>query len=88
MGADEAIGDMPVDCFAAARTPQPATAAARLRASTAPAARQRQVAAGAAVSTRGIGLSRGRTRWRRSSADWCAAFEGCALKRTAKSLCF
>jgi uracil-DNA glycosylase family 4 len=81
MGADEAIGDMPVDCFAA-----PAAAA-----STPPRVqpRRRPVAAQATAAAGGgsrIDLSQANTL--ATLEAMVAAFEGCALKRTAKSLCF
>jgi DNA polymerase len=83
MGVDEAIGEEPVDCFAApaprpAARPAPevktATRLVRIapRAANAPSARS----IGAEVSTL-LELQ-----------QLVAGFDGCALKRTAKSLCF
>ncbi len=78
MGADEAIGDMPVDCFAA-----PAAAP-----STPPRVqpRPRPTSVRAAGSDSRIDLSPAGTL--AALEAMVAAFEGCALKRTAKSLCF
>jgi uracil-DNA glycosylase len=81
MGADEAIGDMPVDCFAvpgaAASTPP--------RVQPRPRQAAGQAAAAAGGGTR-IDLSQANTL--AALEAMVAAFEGCALKRTAKSLCF
>ena len=79
MGADEAIDDMPVDCFAA-----PAAAV-----STPPRVQPRPRPAAAQVAAAGdsrIDLSQANTL--AALEAMVAAFEGCALKRTAKSLCF
>jgi len=89
MGVDEAIGEAPVDCFAAlplelsgpeplfqprgvAKPPRPSVMAAR------------PAATASLVDRSAIGQAS-------SLAELealVAAFEGCALKRTAKSLCF
>lgn len=72
MGADEAIGDAPVDCFA---TPGPAAPSLR-------------------VTPRPKPVSGGGTKSASQAATLTelealvASFDGCALKRTAKSLCF
>jgi uracil-DNA glycosylase len=81
MGADEAIGDMPVDCFAT-----PAAAAStppRVQPRPRPAAAQ---AAATAGSDSRIDLRQANTLV--ALEAMVAAFEGCPLKRTAKSLCF
>ena len=79
MGVDEAIGEVPVDCFAApaaepspARTqPRPRPAAQRSPAST---AREGMMSIGQAATLAEL-------------EALVAGFEGCALKRTAKGLC-
>ena len=86
MGVDEAIGDAPVDRFAASpeTTPEkrPAKAApTKARGAAAPARPAPEAVAPAPASLEAIS----------SLAELealVAKFEGCALKRTAKSLCF
>jgi DNA polymerase len=74
MGVDEAIGEAPVDCFAApAARPAPSRAASRPR----PAA---------TGDVRAASLAQALTLAELEAL--AAAFDGCALKRTAKSLCF
>jgi uracil-DNA glycosylase len=82
MGADEAIGDEPVDRFAAPAAalsapprvqPRPRPAAAR-------------VADGGGGGSSRVDLSQAGTL--AALEVMVAGFEGCALKRTAKSLCF
>jgi DNA polymerase len=74
MGADEAIGEQPVDCFAppAASSALPPRTTPRPRASTAD---SRAASVADAISLAELEALAG-------------AFDGCALKRTAKSLCF
>ena len=81
MGADEAIGDEPVDCFAAPVAPP--SSPPRVQPRPRPAAAQAAAAAGG--SSR-IDLNQAGTL--AALEAMVAAFEGCALKRTAKSLCF
>ena len=81
MGADEAIGDEPVDCFAAPVAPP--SSPPRVQPRPRPAAAQAAAAAGG--SSR-IDLSQAGTL--AALEAMLAGFEGCALKRTAKSLCF
>ena len=71
MGADEAIGEAPYDCFAG-----PAAQASPLRVTPRP----QPVAAG--------GISAGEAATLAELEALVASFDGCALKRTAKSLCF
>jgi uracil-DNA glycosylase family 4 len=71
MGADEAIGEAPFDCFAA-----PAAEASPLRVTLRP----------QPVSAGGISASHAATLAELEAL--VASFDGCALKRTAKSLCF
>ena len=84
MGVDEAIGDAPVDRFAASpETPEkrPAKAAPTKARAAAPARPAPEAVAPAPASLEAIS----------SLAELealVAQFEGCALKRTAKSLCF
>jgi DNA polymerase len=73
MGIDEAIGERPVDCFAA---PSPA------RARPGP----RSVADEAPTADRATGIAEALTLAELETL--VAAFDGCPLKRTAKSLCF
>jgi DNA polymerase len=83
MGADEAIGDAPVDCFAAP-VPEAAAPAARE-------ARSRATPASARPPLRGTGAGPAAAREAATLAEleaMVAGFDGCALKRTAKSLCF
>jgi len=78
MGADEAIGDAPVDRFArlVEQAPDPAPPAAAPRvAVAAPKSGPSVEAAGSAASLAEL-------------EALVARFEGCALKRTAKNLCF
>ncbi len=82
MGADEAIGEAPVDRFAPAGGPRPRPAVANeeppppIRVS-APAPK---AGPGAAEAVKAATLA--------ELEALVARFEGCALKRTAKSLCF
>src|SRR5262245_42298116 len=81
MGADEAIGEAPVDRFAPAAAPRPRPAAANeapppLRVS-APAPK---AGPGADEAVKAATLA--------ELEGLVARFEGCALKRMAKSLCF
>jgi DNA polymerase len=78
MGVDEAIAEAPVDCFASA-APPPRTARPKAR----PAAERDQSRAGhidAAAMAEALTLA--------ELEALVASFDGCALKRTAKSLCF
>lgn len=80
MGVDEAIGEAPVDCFAApAAEPSPPRTEPRTR----PAAARPP----AAASREGV-MSIGQAATLAELEALVAGFEGCALKRTAKSLCF
>jgi len=80
MGVDEAIGEAPVDCFAAlAAEPSPPRTQPRPR----PAAARPP----AAASGEGV-MSIGQAATLAELEALVAGFEGCALKRTAKSLCF
>jgi len=82
MGADEATGDEPVNCFA--EKPAPAALPAPTPSSgVAPSPRVQQKAASAA--SRGIGAE---VSTLAELEALVASFEGCTLKRTAKSLCF
>ena len=82
MGADEAIGEAPVDRFAPAGAPRPRPAAANeeppppIRVS----APGPKAGPGAAEAVKAATLA--------ELEALVARFEGCALKRTAKSLCF
>jgi DNA polymerase len=79
MGVDEAIGEAPVDCFAVpAAEPSPPRTEPRTR----PAARP------PASTTREGVMSLGQVATLAELEALVAGFEGCALKRTAKSLCF
>jgi uracil-DNA glycosylase len=80
MGADEAIGDYPVDCFAASM-PTPSPSPPRVQPRPRPAA-----ASAAPGSEARIDISQAGTL--AALEAMVASFEGCALKRTAKSLCF
>jgi len=73
MGVDEAIGDVPVDCFA---VPAPELPPARPVTPARPAQARPSSARPSEVATLA------------ELEALIAAFEGCALKRTAKSLCF
>jgi uracil-DNA glycosylase family 4 len=80
MGVDEAVGEAPVDCFAApAAEPSPPRTQPRTRPAPArpPAAASREGA-----------MSIGQAATLAELEALVAGFEGCALKRTAKSLCF
>lgn len=72
MGADETIGEAPFDCFAA---PAPAAPPPRVTPKPQPTAGARGVSAGQATTLAEL-------------EALVARFDGCALKRTAKSLCF
>jgi uracil-DNA glycosylase family 4 len=79
MGVDEAIGEMPADCFAAQVTlPSPPRTKTRPR----PAGPSPTGGAPASIATIAEVLSLAELE------ALAAAFDGCALKRTAKSLCF
>ena len=83
MGVDEAIGEEPVDCFAAADLkPAPRAAPEQRRAAPPPRAAPR---AASASSTRGIGAE---VSTLVELQELVARFDGCSLKRTAKNLCF
>ena len=83
MGVDEAIGEEPVDCFAAADLkPAPRPAPEQRRAAPPPRAAPR---AASASSTRGIGAE---VSTLAELQELVARFDGCSLKRTAKNLCF
>ncbi|HEX2449223.1 MAG TPA: uracil-DNA glycosylase [Methyloceanibacter sp.] len=80
MGADEAIGETPVDCFAApAGAPSPPRVQARPRVSA-------PRASADAGSVRAVDIGQAATL--AALETMVAGFDGCALKRTAKSLCF
>jgi uracil-DNA glycosylase len=80
MGVDEAIGEAPVDCFAAPTAePSPPRTQPRPR----PAAARPP----AAASREGV-MSISQVATLAELEALVAGFEGCALKRTAKSLCF
>jgi DNA polymerase len=84
MGVDEAIGEEPVDCFAAAAVlkPAPRLAPEPRRAAPPPRIAPRAPSASAA---RGIGAE---VSTLLELQELVAGFDGCSLKRTAKSLCF
>lgn len=96
MGADEVVGAAPADWFAAARGPEGGAASARApRAAPPPAATpaSARVATAAApiVGDAAAEDARARAAAAGSLDDLLAAlktFEGCALKTTAKNLCF
>jgi len=73
MGVDEAIGEVPVDCFAVPAPELP-------QAQPVPPARPAQARPSSARPSEAATLA--------ELEALIAAFEGCALKRTAKSLCF
>lgn len=75
MGVDEAIGETPVDCFATA-APLPSPRAAAVPANPAP--RKDALAAHPIEATASLA----------ALEALVAGFEGCVLKRTAKTLCF
>jgi uracil-DNA glycosylase family 4 len=81
MGADEAIGDAPLDCFAAL-----------LERPLAPATKARTIARPPLVNiSRNAGVSPAAALAAASLAELealVAGFDGCPLKRTAKNLCF
>jgi uracil-DNA glycosylase len=80
MGVDEAIGEAPVDCFAAAvAEPSPPRTEPRPRPAT------ERPPAGA--SREGV-MSVAQALTLAELESLVASFDGCALKRTAKSLCF
>ena len=81
MGVDEAIGDAPVDRFAAAPPPTPSLAPARPQART---VRPRPAPATPAVAP--ASLDEATTLAELEAL--LSQFEGCALKRTAKNTCF
>jgi DNA polymerase len=83
MGVDEAIGEKPVDCFAAAHPKQAPRLAPGLKNSAGPP--RGAPGAASASSTRGIGAE---VSTLLELQDLVARFDGCSLKRTAKSLCF
>jgi DNA polymerase len=80
MGVDEAIGETPVDCFA-----PPATLPAPPRTAPRPRPAVERAPAGAA-DVRVTGLAQALSLAELEAM--ASAFDGCALKRTAKSLCF
>jgi uracil-DNA glycosylase family 4 len=85
MGADEAVGEEPLNCFAGDR---PAAAPARLpleRKSVSSAPRPEVRKNAAMPAARGIG---GEAATLAELEALVAQFEGCSLRRTAKSLCF
>ena len=81
MGADEAIAEVPRDCFAAALAPSPAPEARKPPALPRVAASPRQDP----MALRGLG---GDAASLAELEALVGAFEGCPLKRTAKNLCF
>ena len=80
MGVDEVIGDVPLDCFATTAAPSPP---ARERKAIAPRVPPRPVL----ETANARGLAREATSLAELEA-LVAQFDGCPLKRTAKSLCF
>jgi uracil-DNA glycosylase len=83
MGVDEAIGEEPFDCFAAFDLkPAPRPAPEPRRTASPPRVAPRAASAG---STRGIGAE---VSTLLELQELVARFDGCSLKRTAKSLCF
>ena len=74
MGVDEAIGETPFDCFAPAAEPASPRMVPRPRAPRAPAG------AGDRAAFEALTLA--------ELEEMVANFDGCALKRTAKRLCF
>ena len=80
MGVDEAIADAPVDCFAVpAAAPSPPRTQPRPR----PPAAQAPIGTSSSAA---IDISQAGTL--AALEAMLAGFDGCALKRTAKSLCF
>ena len=82
MGADEAIGEAPVDCFAAPAA-EPSPSPPRTEPRPRPAAARPQAAA-----ARENAINIGQAATLAELEAMVGSFEGCALKRTAKSLCF
>jgi DNA polymerase len=80
MGVDEAIGEEPVDCFAAPK-PAPRPAPEKKSAVSQPVVPK----AALAQSARNLGAE---VSTLLELQDLVARFDGCSLKRTAKSLCF
>jgi uracil-DNA glycosylase family 4 len=85
MGADEAIGDSPVDRFAAPETRPQAPATCSKPAATRSISPAKHVAQ---AETSAIPESLAAAASLAELEALLAQFEGCALKRTAKSLCF
>jgi uracil-DNA glycosylase len=83
MGVDEAIGEEPVDGFAAFDLKPPPRPAPELRRAASPLRVASRAAS--ASSTRGIGAE---VSTLLELQELVARFDGCSLKRTAKSLCF
>jgi uracil-DNA glycosylase family 4 len=83
MGVDEAIGEEPVDCFADVAPSKPAPRSAPVGRVTAPPRGAVRVNSTNSVRTIGAEVSN-----LRELQELVARFEGCSLKRTAKSLCF
>jgi DNA polymerase len=83
MGVDEAIGEEPVDCFAAARLKPASRPAPEVKMASGPV----RIAPRSArpASTRDVGAE---VSTLRELEALVAGFEGCSLRRTAKSLCF
>ncbi len=80
MGVDEAIGEQPVDCFAAPLpAPSPVRAEPRPRAAA-------QLPAAVTTSIDAASIAQATSLAELQAL--AAAFDGCPLKRTAKSLCF
>jgi len=79
MGADEAIGEAPVDCFASAAKPSPPGAEPM------PSPRVTRTPT-VARSDRAVSVCEAATLAELEAR--VAGFDGCALRRTAKSLCF
>ena len=91
MGADEAIGDSPVDRFAApVARPQPPETHSKSAAirSESPAKRMAKAAPAPIPASAAIPASLEAAATLAELETLLAQFEGCALKRTAKSLCF
>ena len=82
MGADEAIGEAPVDCFAPVAPPRPRPGSANPEP-------MRPLRVSAPPPKSGPGAHEARQAATLAELEALVArFEGCALKRTAKSLCF
>jgi uracil-DNA glycosylase family 4 len=92
MGVDEAIGDAPVDRFAAASAPAPTERAVRqapapaTRSPVSPTPASRTPASPAPTSPAPASIEAAKTLDELEAL--VAQFEGCALKRTAKNTCF